>query len=45
MVEVFVPDYEIPEGKSSVDWLDVYVEEGAVGFPIELSESVGINAF
>ncbi|BEI26279.1 toprim domain-containing protein [Vibrio cholerae] len=45
LVEVFVPDYEIPEGKSSVDWLDVYVEEGAVGFPIELSESVGINAF
>ncbi|MCZ4310978.1 hypothetical protein AB6D66_00250 [Vibrio pomeroyi] len=45
LVEVYIPDLDIPEGKKSVDWLDVYVEEGDTGFPISLNPSVGINAF
>lgn len=32
-VFVFLPEGEIPEGEKSLDWLDVYNEHGAEGFP------------
>lgn len=33
MVEVFLPDGDIPDGAKSLDWNDVYRAEGAAAFP------------
>lgn len=45
IVQVHIPEMEIPANAKSVDWLDVYVQEGADGFPVELDKSVAVNAF
>lgn len=45
LVEVYIPQDDIPQGKKSVDWLDVYVEKGAEGFPLQLDASVSIKTF
>lgn len=44
-VEVMIPQLEIPENAKSVDWLDVYVQEGASAFPLELDKSVAVDVF
>ena len=42
---VYVPEMDIPENSKSVDWLDVYVNHGAEGFPVELDKSVAVDVF
>lgn len=45
IVQVHIPHLDIPENAKSVDWLDVYVQEGSQGFPLELDASVAVDVF
>ncbi|MBW8192951.1 toprim domain-containing protein [Neiella marina] len=42
-VQVHVPELDIPEGAKSVDWLDVYVQEGALAFPFGIPPQFAVN--
>jgi len=43
IVEVYTPDYEVPAGKSSIDWLDVYSTYGSEVFPIFVDDSIALK--
>jgi hypothetical protein len=38
-VRVFYPERELKEGENSVDWLDVYQEQGPAGFPLHFTST------
>jgi putative DNA primase/helicase len=45
IVQVHIPEMDIPANAKSVDWLDVYVQQGPEGFPVELDETVAVDVF
>ena len=43
--EVWIPKKEIPENAKSVDWLDVYVEDGADAFELLMDPENAVDVF
>lgn len=44
-VHVHIPENDIPEGKKSVDWEDVYNWEGSDGFPLVLDAEFAVDVW
>ena len=44
-VQVHIPENDIPEGKKSVDWEDVYNWEGSDGFPLVLDAEFAVDVW